>query len=265
MDHLDVNRALWDERVPIHVGTELYDVPGFLAGRDTIEPMEDAELGDLTGLRVAHLQCHFGMDTLSLARRGATVVGLDFSEPAIAQARALAEQAGIAGATFVHGTVESARELLEDEFDLVYTTWGVLIWLPDLDGWARTVASLLRPGGWLYLAEGHPYAWMLKPVGDGRFEQEAIPYGGGARVEWDEPGTYADEAAPTEHTKSVEFQHGLGEIVTAVATAGLRIDFLHEHDAVPWRMWDGMVQGDDRLYRLPGSSLPVAYSLRATR
>ena len=157
-DFTAANRLNWDERVAVHLrdAGSIYPIDAFRAGADTLMPIETAEIGDVSGRRIAHLQCHFGLDSLSLARRGADVTGLDFSASAIAAARALAEDTGLS-ARFVEGDVYEARSLLAGHFDMVYVTWGTIIWLPDIRKWAATVASLLAPGGNLYLAEGHPF------------------------------------------------------------------------------------------------------------
>jgi len=157
LDWLSRNRELWDERVPIHVASELYDVDSFVAGRSTLRPFDLAEVGAVDGLTLVHPQCHFGLDTLSWARRGARVTGLDFSPPAIAAARAIAERAGIE-AEFVEANVYDAVNALGGRrFDIVYTGLGALNWLPDIERWARTMLELMAPGGRFYLAEFHPF------------------------------------------------------------------------------------------------------------
>ncbi|HLK44205.1 MAG TPA: class I SAM-dependent methyltransferase, partial [Thermoleophilia bacterium] len=154
-ERLAVNRAMWDARVPVHVASDFYNVEGFRRGELSIAPFEPAELGDVAGRRLVHLQCHFGLDTLSLARLGADVTGVDFSPVALDEARRLADETGLL-ARFVEATVDRARDVLDGNFDIVYTSWGVLVWLPDLGGWARTIAGLLRPGGFVYLVDEHP-------------------------------------------------------------------------------------------------------------
>ena len=259
---------MWDERVAIHERSAFYDLDGFRAGRSNLQPFEIEEVGAVDGLRLAHLQCHFGMDTLAWARLGATVVGVDFSAEAVATAQRLADELGLAGqATFVESDVFDARAALDGEFDLVYVTWGALIWLPDIARWAAVVASLLRPGGFLYLAEAHPYAGALHPV-EGcppSHLHQIEPYGGGAQTEWNEPGTYADPDAPTVNNQQYEWRHGLGEIISAVTQAGLRVDWVHERDVLVWPMWPTTEQGEDGLWRQPGSTLPLSFSLRATK
>src|SRR6185437_14599748 len=157
-DWLELNRAYWDERVPLHADSTFYDVPGFLAGDDTLRAFEPEQVGDVRGRSLLHLMCHIGLDTLSWARRGARVTGLDFSPPAVETAADLARKAGIKGARFVLADIERAGEALNGQsFEIVYTGAGVLQWLPDLECWARTVADLVAPGGFFYLADYHPF------------------------------------------------------------------------------------------------------------
>jgi SAM-dependent methyltransferase len=261
-DGIEVNRNYWDERVPIHVASEFYDVEGFLAGKSSLRAFEIAELGSVEGLDLVHLQCHFGLDTLSWARLGARVTGLDFSAPAVAAARDIARRAGLE-AEFVEADVHDAVAVLDGHrFDIVYTGLGAITWLPDVGRWAAVVAGLLRPGGRLYLAEFHPFSWVF---GDEDLSI-AHPYFGDRQVTSDEPGTYADSAAQTEHNRSVAWDHGLGEVVSALIATGLRLEFLHEHDHTLFERWPFLERGGDGSYRLPAGvpSLPLMYSLLAT-
>jgi SAM-dependent methyltransferase len=260
-DWLQTNRALWDERVAIHVDSEYYDVDTFLAGGSTLRPFELAEVGEVDGLTLVHPQCHFGLDTLSWARRGAHVTGLDFSHPAVLAARDLARRAGLR-AEFVEANVyDAVRALGQRRFDIVYTGIGAIVWLPDIDRWASTMAELLVPGGCLYLAEFHPITEVFGEqdltVTESYFDREAKLY--------DEPGTYADPSADTINTRSVEWQHGIGEVVSALAGAGLGIEFLHEHEFTLTPRWPFLRRGDDHTYRMPPdvAALPLMYSLRA--
>ncbi|MBW8822185.1 MAG: class I SAM-dependent methyltransferase [Streptomyces sp.] len=258
-ERVEINRRLWDERVPSHVASDFYDVETFVTGRSTLAPFEVDEVGPVEGKRLCHLQCHFGLDTLTWARLGAETVGIDFSAPAIDAARQLAERIDLAErASFVVSTVEDARATLDGDFDIVYVSWGALIWLPDLRRWADAVASLLRSGGFLYLAEMHPYATALR-WGEG--------YGGGAATFFDEPdGTYADRDAVFEHNASWEFSHGIGDVITAVAAAGLRVEWLHEWPFTTWNLNDDtMVRREDGMWSLPDSTVPLSYSLKASR
>ncbi|MDP4508707.1 class I SAM-dependent methyltransferase [Nonomuraea turcica] len=260
MDYLTTNRANWNARVPIHVASDFYDVEGFKAsGRSVLRPFEVAEVGDVSGRRLAHLQCHLGLDTLSWARLGAEVTGLDFSSDAIHQARRIAAEGGIR-ARFVTADVYDAAEALGETFDIVYTGIGALVWLPDLTRWAETVAALLNPDGFLYLAEFHPFADILDDETGTKVTHDY--FASGPHV-WDEPYTYTGGEL-TEHRTSVQFQHGLGEVVSAVAAAGLRVEFVHEHDHTLFRRY-ATLSNDGTGYRLPEGApkIPLMYSLRA--
>jgi SAM-dependent methyltransferase len=271
LDWRALNRANWDERVSIHLRSKPYDLAALRAGCGTLDTIEEAELGPVSGLRVLHLQCHFGKDTLVLAQRGAEVVGLDFSASAIRAARELAAELGLADrARFIEADLYDARAAVGEEaaFDRVYVTWGALCWLPDVVEWARIVAHFLKPGGSLYLAEGHPAAYVFDdetqlPDGMPGF---FVPYLGHEGFLLDDHRDYADETARLENSRTLQWVHPLGDIVTALIAAGLRLDWLHEHNGVPWSMFRVLVQGDDGMYRWPERPwLPLAFSLMATR
>lgn len=260
----EFNRAMWNERVPGHLASEIYDVAGFKAGQTSLNPHEIADLGDVTGRDLIHLQCHFGMDTLSWARLGARATGVDFSEPAVQAAIELAEDIGV-DAEFVTADVYDAPKSVGGRrFDIVYTGVGALCWLPDMTRWAKVVFDLLKPGGELYLYEFHPLKWIL----EGRDKPEILdsyftpPEGlrlGGA--------TYADASAPATPTPTIQWNHPLGEVVTALVAAGLRIRSLRELDSDVLHQWPAMIRGQDGLYRMPPDmpSLPLMYVLRASR
>ena len=261
------NLANWNTRAALHVRDETgtYDMAGFLAGRDTLHPIEAAEIGDVRGKRIAHLQCHFGQDSLSLARRGAAVVGLDFSPVAVAAARDLAARTGLSAA-FVEADVYEARERLEGGFDLVYVTWGTICWLPDIRRWGGVVASLLKPGGQLYLADSHPSALVLDER-EGRLETAFAWRTPAERPDrFVESQSYTGDAFP-EPSESFNWIHPLSDVIGSLIAAGLRLDFLHEHEALPYRLYASMVPADSGLYRLPESMVPIplAFSLRATK
>ncbi|MER6946190.1 class I SAM-dependent methyltransferase [Nonomuraea sp. NPDC000554] len=260
IDYRDVNRATWDERVAIHVASDFYDLPSFRAGAGTIRRFELDEVGDVTGRSLVHLQCHFGLDTLSWARLGAEVTGLDFSAKAVEQARRIAEEEGI-DARFVTADVYDAVQALGERYDIVYTGIGALVWLPDLTRWAETVAALLRPGGFLYLAEFHPIADTLDEEEGARIVHDYFE--SGPQI-WQCPYTYTGSEVLQNDT-SVQFQHGIGEVVTALASAGLRLDFLHEHDHSLFQRFPTLVR-DGVYFRRPEGSprIPLMYSLKAS-
>jgi len=258
------NRAWWDERVPLHLTSDFYDLDEFLAEPDVLRAFETAEVGDVTGAHLLHLQCHIGLDTLSWAHRGATVTGLDFSAPAVDAATALAAQLDLP-ARFVTADVYDAADILAGEtFDVVYTGIGALNWLPDITRWAGVVARLLAPGGFLYLAETHPVQDVLDDDSGSTFD---LDYFDAGPIVWEEEGSYADPDADTDANVTVEYHHTLGEIVSAVIEAGLRLEFLHEHDCTPSQRFDTLVRGDDGLYRFPAGipRVPLLFSLRATK
>ncbi|MEV0785531.1 class I SAM-dependent methyltransferase [Streptomyces sp. NPDC050423] len=267
-DWREANRAMWDERVPIHTGSDFYDLDAFRAGKDSLRAFELAEVGDVTGRSLLHLQCHIGLDTLSWARQGAAqVVGLDFSEPAVETARSLARDLGLPPdrAAFVAADVHDAAEAVPDSsYDIVYTGVGALNWLPDIDRWAETAASLVAPGGFLYLAEFHPLTDCLDDATGSRVVHDYF-----SRDAWvdETPGTYADFDAPTVHNRSVEWQHPVGNVVSALAAAGLRIEFLHEHDASLFARFTALERRPDGCYRFPAARprIPLMYSIKATR
>ena len=263
VDWRALNRANWDSRVPVHLASSFYDLAGFRAGACTLRPFEVSEVGSVVGRRLVHLQCHIGLDTLSWARRGALVSGLDFSVPAIEAASALAASLDLP-ATFVVADVYDAVDAFGGQkFDIVYTGIGALVWLPDVPDWSRVVAGLLAPGGFVYLAEGHPFAQVLDSTAAGL--HVARDYFDAAPQVDDFPYTYTDGPALS-HPRQVEFQHGLGEIVTSLAQAGLRIEFVHEHDFEAFERFESLQQQEDGMYRLPPGQprVPMMYSLRAS-
>lgn len=263
---LEANRRRWDELVPIHAASRFYDVEGFLAGDCSLLPIEREEVGDVRSKSLLHLQCHFGLDTLSWARRGARVTGVDFSSAGIAKAKELAARASLE-ARFVESEATRAGEALAGEqFDVVFTSWGVLCWLPDLEPWARTAASLVKPGGTFYIAEIHPIILLYDQPGTelrrvrSYFRQEEPLVG-------DDEGSYADPAAKVVNTREYCWTYELGQVITALCAAGLRIEYVREYDATCCAIAPTLVEGPDRMFRLPeGSlSLPLSFSIRATR
>ena len=237
VDSFAVNRANWDERAPAHAASADYGLQRFIDDPDALSDVvrfDRPRLGDIAGLRGVHLQCHIGTDTLSLARLGARMTGLDFSSAALVEARRLAASAGT-DVDFVESDVYGAPDALGHEvFDLVYTGIGALIWLPDIRRWAETVAALLRPGGRLFLREGHP---MLFTIDETVTDALVVRYPYVETVEplvFDEDTTYVETTHLLTNTTTHEWNHGLGEVVTALLDVGMRLTMLVEHDSVPW-------------------------------
>ena len=266
-----LNRANWDERVPIHVASDSYDLGALRAGKGRLHPIEESELGPVDGLRVLHLQCHFGRDTLTLAQRGAKTVGLDFSPPAIAKARELAAELGLAvRARFVESDLYDAPKAIPEpaSFDRVFSTWGAICWLPDIRGWARIVAHFLKPGGAFYFAEGHTAAWVFddaRETPDG-MPGWLVPYFQTEPYVEDDPTDYADETAKVANARTVSWMHPVADVVTSLIDAGLTLRWFREHDAVPWPMFRGLKKGSDGMFRWPERRwLPLSYSLWAEK
>ena len=266
-----LNHANWESRVPVHTAADGYDLkafdePGHLS---EVVRYDLPRLGRLDGLAVVHLQCHIGTDTVSLARLGATsVVGLDFSGAAVKVATELAARAGVP-CRFVEADVYDAVAALGTRFDLVYTGIGALCWLPHITAWAEVVAGLLEPGGRLFLREGHPMLWSLcDPRPDGLLVVE-YPYFEGRGVVFEEDTSYAGSAAVAQ-PRSVSFNHGLGEVFTALTAAGLTVTHLEEHREVPWNpLDDAMIEspeypGEFVLAEQP-DRLPLTYTLQAIK
>jgi SAM-dependent methyltransferase len=258
---LAANQANWDERLPIHL--EAYRVPEFLAGGLTLWPLERGELGSVAGKSLLHLQCHFGLDTMSWARLGASVTGVDFSSAAIAAARRLSVESGVP-ARFVESNLFDLPDVLDDRFDIVFTSYGVLSWLPDIEAWARVVAHFLRDGGTFYIAELHPWAWVmddtgLSPEPGARYFHDEEP------LKWEQHGSYVGEPRHFDNPTTYEWNHSLGDITSALIDAGIEIEFLHEWPFSVYRAFTTMEQHDDGTWHLPGDRWPLLFSIRGRR
>jgi SAM-dependent methyltransferase len=271
-DWRELNQANWDERVAIHVNAPNgYDLAKLRDGTATLDPIAAAILGSVDGLNVLHPQCHFGMDTLTIARRGAAVTGLDFSPPAIAAARALTTELGLADrARFIEANIYDAPAVLPElsRFDRVFVSWGALCWLPDIHRWASIMAGFLAPGGFLALVEAHPIAYIFDDqtaTADG-MPGWFMPYLSRAPLIEDRTEDYADSTAQLRNTRTVQFLHPLSDILTALLDAGLRIERFQEHDSITWRMFASLVQRAPNEYAWPDKPwLPLSFSLRAVK
>jgi SAM-dependent methyltransferase len=271
-EYVRVNRANWDERAAAHAASPDYNVDDFVADSAYLSGVvrfDLPRLGDVTGLRAVHLQCHIGTDTISLARLGARVTGLDFSAPALEQARTLAVATG-SDTDFVESDVYGAPDVLPPGgFDLVYTGIGALCWLPDVRRWAAVVDELLRPGGRLFIREGHPMLWAIDDErGDGVLAVDFPYFERPEPLVWTGGGTYVRTDAEFVHNTTHSWNHGLGEIVSALLDRGLRLAMLEEHQSVPWCALPGLMTVDDagewRLTERP-ERLAASYTLQAVK
>ncbi len=268
------NRANWDERVHGHWAPDAYDAPGFIADAERITAVvafDAPYLGNVDGRSLLHLQCHFGMDTLSWARLGADVTGIDFSAAAIEAARRLAAESEVPGRFVEAELYETPQRLAGEEFDFVYTGVGALNWLPDIEAWGGVVAAMLAPGGVFYMREGHPALWSLRfPIEDPRDDSLVVAYPYYEVTEpivWDFPESYLGSAT-IESSVTYEWNHGLAEVMGALTSRGLTIDLFEEHRFLEWQGQHHMEKGDDGRWRLPEGQrdlVPLMYSLRARK
>jgi SAM-dependent methyltransferase len=264
-EYIEANRSLWNAWTGYHVESAFYDVAGFKAGRSSLCALDVAEVGEVRGKTLLHLQCHFGQDTLSWARLGATVTGADLSDAAITFAQRLASELDLP-ATFVQANLYDLPDVLEGTFDIVYVNMGALNWLPDLAPWGRIVAHYLKPGGIFYMREIHPMSQLFDPTADGTGLELKYSYFKSAEpLRFDVEGSYAGPA-PGYHGVEYSWNHSLSEILGALLDAGLQLEFLHEFPYSDFgAQFPGMVQGDDGWWRGtgPAAHLPLMYTLRA--
>ena len=264
--YLQTNQQTWDTWTPFHVESTFYDVETFKAGRRTLDAIELAGPGDVTGKSLLHLQCHFGMDTISWARRGAIVTGIDFSQEAIKAARALAEELSIQ-ATFVHSNLYDLPHSLTGQFDIVFTSYGVLGWLPDLACWAQVIAYFLRPGGIFYIVEAHPVALVFDERRQDAELRVRYPYFQGPEpLREEEDGSYAAPDAPVRSVTYV-WIHPMADIIGSLLRAGLRIESFAEYPFVAWALFPWMERRADGFWQLPvpRESIPLMFALKATK
>jgi SAM-dependent methyltransferase len=256
-----VNKETWNKKVSIHADSEFYDVEGFIKGKTSLNKYELEELGDVNGKTLLHLQCHFGLDTLSFSRLGAKCTGIDLSNEGVKKATILNDELGL-NATFIESNLYDVPTNVDGKFDIVFTSYGVVGWLPDLKTWGEIIASKLKKGGIFYLIEFHPIAWMFD------FLQTPpklmYPYLKSDAIYEEYKGTYTNSDADI-ICKEYGWNHGLGEVVTALTNAGLQIEFLHEFEKSPYNSFPEMEKTTDGMYILKENQrmFPLLYSIRA--
>lgn len=256
-DYLAINRNSWNKQTAVHLASEFYDVPGFLNGKNTLNEIEMNLLGDLQGKSILHLQCHFGMDTLSLARLGATVTGVDLSDAAIDSAKELASQTNLI-ARFICSDVYDLPNHLDEQFDLVFTTYGTIGWLPDIDKWAKVVSHFLKPGSQFVFAEFHPVVWMF----DNDFKKVEYKYSKDEAIIETVSGTYAQRDAEEEF-QHVSWNHGLAEVLNSLIQNGIQIKDFQEYDYSPYDCFSGTIEFEKGKFRIEklGNKIPMVYSV----
>lgn len=258
------NLSLWNEYAKIHAASSFYRVEEFINGTNVLNELELGEVGDVSGKSLLHLQCHFGMDTLCWARLGAQVTGVDFSDEAVKLAQSLAETVKL-DARFVCCDVYDAPTRLNEQFDIVYTSYGVLCWLPDLTRWAQVIAHFLKPGGTFYIAEFHPFALVFDDQSrDLRYND---PYFKTSVMKYEVQGSYADREAKVQTKYTYEWFHTMGEILTALISAGLQIEFLHEFPFTFFQQFQCLDQLEPGIWGFKDGSnpIPLMFSVRAVK
>ncbi|MBT8316556.1 MAG: class I SAM-dependent methyltransferase [Lutibacter sp.] len=258
-----VNKETWDKKVSIHAKSEFYDIEGFKKGKSSLNSYELNELGDVKGKSLLHLQCHFGQDTLSLSRLGATCTGIDFSSEGIKQAKTLNKELGL-DAKFIESNLYDVPKNVKGKFDIVFTSYGVVGWLPDLEKWAQIIADKLKPGGVFYLIEFHPIVWMFDFLETP--PKLTYPYLNGGAIYEEYKGTYTNNDAEI-ISKEYGWNHGLGEVVSSLINAGLEIEFLHEFEKSPYNSFPKMEKTSDGMFVLTEGQrmIPLLYSIRAIK
>ena len=259
--YFEVNKATWNEKVKVHAKSDMYDLEAFKNGKSSLMNYELDALGDVKAKSLLHLQCHFGQDTLSWSRLGAKCVGVDLSNEGIKLAQKLNEELNL-DAEFVCCNVLDTSKYVKDEFDIVFTSYGTIGWLPDLKPWARMIAKRLKKGGTFYIAEFHPIVWMFdytqgKPIMKYGYMQDEVIY-----EEYE--GTYANQSSKM-MSKEYGWNHGLGEVVTALTEAGLHIDYLKEHDESPYNVLPDLIETKSGNYVTKDKLYPLIFEIKATK
>jgi SAM-dependent methyltransferase len=260
-DYLKVNKDSWNERAKVHYDSDFYDNKSFLKGKSSLKPIELALLGDVKGKSILHLQCHFGQDTISLSKMGAQVTGVDFSEVAIDQARGLATEMKT-DTKFVCSDVYSVNEILDQKFDIVFTSYGTIGWLPDINKWAGVVSHFLKPGGQFVFADFHPVVWMF----DDDFNKITYKYFNADPIVELSEGTYTD-GGDNVSKDTISWNHGMGEVVSSLLDEGLVLNSLKEYDYSPYNCFSNMDEVGTSKFVLKnfGDKLPMVYSILATK
>ena len=260
-NYLSVNKELWNKRTLAHLQSAFYDVPSFLDGKSSLNSIELALLGNVKDKKILHLQCHFGQDSLSLARMGADVTGIDLSDNAIEAAKNMATQMNI-NARFICCDLYQLPQHLDEQFDIVFTSYGTIGWLPDIALWATIVARFLKPKGTFVFVEFHPIIWMY----DNEMANITYSYFNKDAIIETETNTYADKNAEI-NLACVTWNHGIGEVVNSLINKGLQIDDLSEYDFSPYNCFPNCIEAEPNKFRFInyGNKLPMVYSIKATK
>lgn len=263
-DSYEANKRRWNELVAIHASSKEYDVKGFLAGKTSLHPVELNALGNVKGKHLLHLQCHFGLDTLSWARLGAKATGVDFSETAIKLARELANKVGV-DARFVCSNIYDLPEVHKGEYDIVFTSFGVLCWLADIKAWARVINHFLKPGGTFLIVEGHPFFGVFDNDHPSELKIKYKYWHSDAPLSYDEEGSYIDQDVKLTNTRGYEWSHTISDVLNALIQAGLIINEVEEFPHLPWKPCPFANKNQDGEWHLKGDFLPLSWSAKALK
>ncbi len=260
-DYISKNKTAWNAKTKYHLDSEFYDMKSFLDGKNSLKEIELNLLGDVNEKSVVHLQCHFGQDSLSLARMGAKVTGVDFSDQAICQAKELNTKLNL-DAQFICSDLYDLPNQLNEKFDLVFTSYGTIGWLPDLDRWVSIIAHLLKPGGQFIMADFHPFVWMM----DANFTKIQYPYFNVEDIIETETGTYANRDAPIQN-ETISWNHSTSELLNSLIKNGLTINVFDEFDYSPYPCFNTMEEFESGKFRIKhlGNKIPMVYAIKATK
>ena len=260
-NYIEINRQSWNNRTETHLKSEFYDLDNFVKGKTSLNSIELDLLGDVKGKTILHLQCHFGQDTISLSRLGAEVTGIDLSDKAIQSAQQIAKDTH-SNANFICCDIYDLPNHLDKQFDIVFTSYGTIGWLPDLDKWANIVSHYLKPNGQFVFVEFHPVVWMF----DDNFEKIGYNYFNSGAIVESESGTYADKTAEISQ-ENVMWNHGLSEVMNSLINNGLEINSLNEYDYSPYNCFNKTVEFEPNKYRIAHlqNKIPMVFSIVAKK
>lgn len=260
-DYIRINRQSWNNRTELHLKSDFYDVSSFLEGRSSLNPIELELLGDICDKSILHLQCHFGQDSISLARMGAQITGVDFSDKAIDIANDLTDKAGL-NTRFICCDIYDLPNHLNEKFDIVFTSYGTIGWLPDMDQWAGIITHFLKPQGKFIFVEFHPVVWMF----DDNFGKVSYNYFNSDAIVETIEGTYADRTADLRQ-EYISWNHSISEVINSLIKNGLEIIHLNEFDYSPYNCFRKMVESEPKKYRIEhlDNKIPMVYSVVATK
>jgi SAM-dependent methyltransferase len=263
-EYYESNKRRWNELVAIHAKSAEYDLDGFLAGKSSLHQVELDALGDVSGKSLLHLQCHFGLDTISWSRLGAKATGVDFSETGIEFAQKLAKRVGT-DTRFICSNIYDLPQVLDEQFDIVFTSFGVLCWLGDIEAWGRVITSYLKPGGLFLIVEGHPILWVFDDEHPTDLKIKYSYWHTKAPMRWDTDGTYVETEIKSKHTVTYEWQHTISDVLNAVITSGLTILEVKEYPFIPWKPYPMAKKDETGNWRLDGDPIPLCWSVKAQK